>query len=188
MHPDFVVATGLRAVLSAQDEFRVEGADSASACAAAIIVTDHAGGIDLAARRVRKECIPAILVVSQRDREWDVRTALDSGVQGYLLQSAGQDEIVRALRQIGRGECFVSDALLKVTAQSLQRDALTRREADVLQLLAEGCCNKLIARRLGIGVGTVKSHVANLMGKLDVHARTHAVVVAAQRGLITPHG
>ena len=68
----------------------------------------------------------------------------------------------------------------------LGNTTLTGRETDVLQLLAQGCCNKSIARKLGIGVGTVKTHVKGVMSKLDATARTHAVVVATQRGLIRP--
>jgi len=190
LHPDFVVSTGLHAVLSAEDDFRVDRDDLARTPApgADIVVTDHAGGVAMARRRDLQAHAPAILVVSQLDREWDVRTALESGVQGYLLQSAGPEEIVRAVRKLSRQECFMSDDLAKVVAQSFMRDALTSRESDVLQLLAEGYCNKLIARRLGIGIGTVKSHLKNVMTKLDVHARTHAVVVATQRGLVSPTG
>src|SRR5205085_4074433 len=85
-----------------------------------------------------------------------------------------------------RGIRYLSEAVSRSVAASLGRASLTERETDVLQLLAEGCCNKLIARRLGIGVGTVKTHVKGVMSKLDATARTHAVVVAAARGLIHP--
>jgi DNA-binding NarL/FixJ family response regulator len=71
-------------------------------------------------------------------------------------------------------------------ADSFSREPLTPRENDVLHLLAEGCCNKTIARRLGIGQGTVKSHLRSVMAKLGVHARTQAVIVAAERGMVTP--
>jgi DNA-binding CsgD family transcriptional regulator len=66
----------------------------------------------------------------------------------------------------------------------MSHNELTGREADVLQLLGKGYCNKLIARELDIGVGTVKSHLKRVMSKLNVTARTQAVVVATQRGLI----
>jgi two-component system NarL family response regulator len=69
-------------------------------------------------------------------------------------------------------------------ADSFTRIGLTSRETDVLQLLAQGCCNKSIARELGIGVGTVKTHVKGLFDKLGATARTHAVVLATRRGLV----
>ncbi|RZA34551.1 MAG: response regulator transcription factor [Lysobacteraceae bacterium] len=83
---------------------------------------------------------------------------------------------------------YLSESMTRSVADSLTRESLTGRETDVLQLLAQGCCNKSIARKLGIGVGTVKTHVKGVMSKLDATARTHAVVVATQRGLIRPGG
>jgi DNA-binding NarL/FixJ family response regulator len=70
-------------------------------------------------------------------------------------------------------------------ADSLTREALTAREAEVLDLLACGQCNKSIARQLDIAVGTVKAHVKAIMAKLDASSRTQAVSVAAQRGLVS---
>jgi len=64
-------------------------------------------------------------------------------------------------------------------------ERLTPRESEVLQLLAEGCPNKSIARRLSISVGTVKTHMRGIMSKLDVGCRTQAVVAAEKRGLVT---
>jgi DNA-binding NarL/FixJ family response regulator len=183
-HPESVVALGLRALLSDQAQFRVlPDAAEAPAAPADVLVTDYTRGVSMARER-RHGNGPAILVLSQLDREWEVRSALESGVDGYLLQSGPADDIVRAVRTLGMRERFVSSALLGLVARSLARDKLTRRETDVLQLLAEGYCNKRIARQLGIGVGTVKTHVQSMMGKLDVHGRTHAVAVAARRGLV----
>jgi DNA-binding NarL/FixJ family response regulator len=184
-HPDFVVGAGLRAVLCASAEFEIV-ADTPGAPPAAVLMTDYPMGVTLARQRQHRDDGPAILVVSQLDREWEVRSALESGVHGYLLQSAGPDDIVHAVRKLSLHERFVSSTLLGVVARSLTRDRLTRREIDVLQLVAEGLCNKRIARQLGIGVGTVKTHVQSMMGKLDVHGRTHAVAVATRRGLVVP--
>ena len=188
-HADLVVATGLYALLSARKDWTLTcdaaGWPQSTGADADVLVTDYPTGVALARGRDRRNG-PAILVVSQLDREWDVRTALESGVHGYLLQSAGEDDIIAAVEHLVQRKSFMSEALSKVVAQSFMRDALTSRESDVLQLLAEGCCNKLIARRLGIGIGTVKSHVQNVLNKLDANARTHAVVVATQRGLVTP--
>jgi two-component system NarL family response regulator len=79
---------------------------------------------------------------------------------------------------------YLSAELSRCVADSFTRIGLTSRETDVLQLLAQGQCNKSIARELGIGVGTVKTHVKGLFDKLGATARTHAVVLATRRGLV----
>ena len=185
VHADPAMNAGLYVLLAAQGEWRVtsEADDPARRGLAQVLVADYASGIALARRCGTQQ---AVLIVSQLDKEWEVRTAMESGVQGYLHQSCSADELARAVRQLSRGIRYLSEAVSRSVAASLSRASLTERETDVLQLLAEGCCNKLIARRLGIGVGTVKTHVKGVMSKLDATARTHAVVVAAERGLIDP--
>jgi DNA-binding NarL/FixJ family response regulator len=184
-HPDVVVATGLQTILAGRREFSIQHSWQPPH-SADVLITDLDGGVAAARLRARGEFGPAILVLSDRDTEWNVRNALECGVHGYLLQSAGLDEIIDAVRHMGRRQRYMSAALEPVVAQSLTRDVLTSRESDVLQLIAKGQCNKVIARNLGIGLGTVKSHIKGVMGKLDAQGRTHAVVIAAQRGLISP--
>jgi len=185
VHADPAMSAGLFVLLAAQGEWRVssEADDPSRRSLAQVLVADYATGIALARRCGVHQ---AVLIVSQLDKEWEVRTAMESGVQGYLHQSCSHDELARAVRQLVRGIRYLSEAVSRSVAASLSRATLTERETDVLELLAEGCCNKLIARRLGIGVGTVKTHVKGVMSKLDATARTHAVVVAAARGLIDP--
>ncbi|WP_296952985.1 response regulator transcription factor [uncultured Massilia sp.] len=185
VHADPAMDAGLYAILAAHADWRVtsEAREPAQRALARVLVADHATGIALARAGAGRQ---AVLVVSQRDKEWDVRTAMESGVLGYLHQSCPADELAHAVRQLLRGIRYLSEPVSRNVAAGLGRAALTERETDVLHLLAEGYCNKLIARRLGIGVGTVKTHVKGVMSKLDATARTHAVVVAAARGLIDP--
>jgi DNA-binding CsgD family transcriptional regulator len=72
----------------------------------------------------------------------------------------------------------------KRMADSLSHEALTERESDVLELLCDGLSNKLIARRLNLAVGTVKAHLRGILAKLEARSRTHAVLVAVERGLV----
>jgi DNA-binding NarL/FixJ family response regulator len=183
MHPDHVIASGLLATLADRAEFRVttHASQPHAAHAARVVIADHATGTALARQRQPA----AIIVITSFDRECEVRTALECGVKGYVMLSAGRDEIVAAVRTVDRGQRYLSDSVMPKIADSFFREPLTRRENDVLHLLAEGCCNKMIARRLGIGQGTVKTHLRSLMAKLGVHARTQAVIVATERGLIT---
>ncbi|MGX9220756.1 LuxR C-terminal-related transcriptional regulator [Massilia varians] len=190
MHADPIMTVGLHAILADQPGLRVTThlAQTEAQRVARVLVTDYDTGIKLARKPPAGSLAPVVLVVTQFDKEWEVRLAMDAGVAGYLLQSCGTDELAHAVEQLARGQRYLSESMTRSVADSLTRESLTGRETDVLQLLAQGCCNKSIARQLGIGVGTVKTHVKGVMSKLDATARTHAVVVAAQRGLIRPGG
>ncbi|HEX8606700.1 MAG TPA: response regulator transcription factor [Pseudoduganella sp.] len=185
-HPDAVMTAGIAALLDREGFDIVKRADDAVGPAqASVIVTDHGEGIRLAQEYglIPAQC-PPILVITSHDKEFQVRNALDAGVHGYLLQDCSAGELGDAVRQLARGGRYVSARVAGSIADSLTRAMLTPRETDVLQLLASGRCNKLIARELDIGVGTVKTHIKGLLTKLGAKARTHAVVIASQRGLI----
>lgn len=190
MHADPIMSVGLHAVLADQPGLRVTThlRQPEAQRVARVVVTDYDTGIALARQAALAGQPPGVLVVTQFDKEWEVRLAMDAGVAGYLLQSCAPDELAHAVEQLARGQRYLSESMSRSVADSLTRESLTGRETDVLQLLAQGCCNKSIARKLGIGVGTVKTHVKGVMSKLDATARTHAVVVATQRGLIRPGG
>lgn len=190
MHTDPIMTAGLHAILADQPGLRVTThlRQPEAQRVARVLVTDYDTGVALARQPASGTQPPGVLVVTQFDKEWEVRLAMDAGVAGYLLQSCGTDELAHAVGQLARGQRYLSESMTRSVADSLTRESLTGRETDVLQLLAQGCCNKSIARKLGIGVGTVKTHVKGVMSKLDATARTHAVVVATQRGLIRPGG
>lgn len=189
-HADPIMNAGLMAILSGADGLAptsdLDGPHAGGA--AAIIVTDYQSALAACraphAAHLSGARPPRTLVVTHFEKEWEVRSAIDAGIHGYLLQRCAPEELLKAVELLGRGQRFLSEAVTRSVADSLSRENLTGRETDVLQLLAQGRCNKSIARELGIGVGTVKTHVKGLMCKLDATARTHAVVVATQRGLI----
>lgn len=187
MHEDPVVDAGLRALLRGQiDIDLLEPATAGTATVVDVLVTDYRSALGLLARdRGEQGPAPRILIVTQLEREWQVRCALDAGAHGYLLMGCGSGEVMEGVRALGRGSRYLCQAAMHCLADSLTREALTGRETDVLQLLAQGLCNKSIGRRLGIAVGTVKAHVKGILDKLDASTRTQAVIVAAQRGLIT---
>ena len=191
MHADPVMTVGLHAILAELPELRVTTSlrQPEGQRVARVLVADYDTGVALA-RRPMPEALrhPAVLIVTQLDKEWEVRIAMDAGVHGYVLQSCNPDEVQKAVAALAQGQRYLTESVTRSVADSLSRETLTGRETDVLQLLAQGCCNKSIARKLGIGVGTVKTHVKGVKSKLDATARTHAVVVATQRGLIRPGG
>ncbi|MBA5637894.1 response regulator transcription factor [Duganella sp. LX20W] len=184
-HEDAIVRAGLAALL--QDcpgmAVRMEGAGPRRDGPPQVLITDYHRGV-AHMRATGAAAGPRVLIVSGFDREWHVHTAMTAGVHGYLLQSAGAGQVEAAVRALQQGLRYLSPELGRCVADSLGRVGLTNRESDVLQLMAQGRCNKSIARELGIGVGTVKTHVKGLFDKLGATARTHAVVLAARRGLV----
>jgi len=181
-HAEPIVSAGLAALLGAHADMNIIGSGAAD-----VIIVDHRGGLEHmrnSANAHHSENQPRVLIVTQLEREWEVRTAMMAGVHGYLLQNAGPEQLLTAVRTLSRGLRYLSSELSRCVADSFTRIGLTSRETDVLQLLAQGQCNKSIARELGIGVGTVKTHVKGLFDKLGATARTHAVVLATRRGLV----
>jgi two-component system NarL family response regulator len=188
-HADPIVSAGLAALLGANGDMQitVTNSEAASHAGADVIVLDHRNGLEhmrRAANAHHGEQQPRVLIVTQMEREWEVRTAMMAGVHGYLLQNSDAEQLLTAVRTLSRGMRYLSAELSRCVADSFTRIGLTSRETDVLQLLAQGQCNKSIARELGIGVGTVKTHVKGLFDKLGATARTHAVVLATRRGLV----
>lgn len=182
-HCDAIVSAGLAALLGDNADMQVVH-DIAQAD---VLILDHKGALEHMRRCAdapHQEHRARVLIVTQLEREWEVRTAMMAGVHGYLLQSCPADQLLAAVRTLSRGMRYLSADLSRCVADSFTRIGLTNRETDVLQLPAQGQCNKSIARELGIGVGTVKTHVKGLFDKLGATARTHAVVLATRRGLV----
>ena len=101
----------------------------------------------------------------------------------YLLHSP-LERIVAGVREIARGGRSFDDTVAARMAECMLQPVLTGREQDVMDLVAAGLCNKEVARRLGIALGTVKAHVRVVLDKLGVSTRVQAVIVARQRGLV----
>ena len=154
-----------------------------------VIVTDYQRGLaHLAEARChalpRAVASARVLVVSMVDRETEVRRALESGVYGFLVLGSPINELAAGVQTVGHGGRYLSQSVVERMAESLTREALTAREAEVLRLVARGACNKSIARELEIAVGTVKAHMKAIMSKLDASSRTQAASIAARRGLV----
>ena len=196
LHRDALTEQGLVSVLSREEDFQVrvgvsrDGADHALAAIGQLVVADYANAIAYLEREKRaprtRHAAPAkVVILTQLDREWDVRRALNAGARGYLLQCCELSELVTGIRAVARGSKFLCSLVSTSVADSLVNESLTEREEHVLQLLTQGMANKEIARSLGIAVGTVKAHVRNVFGKLDAQSRTEAAAVATQRGIVS---
>ena len=125
-----------------------------------------------------------LLIVTDLDREHDIRLALEQEVEGYLLHGCALEELVHCVRTLAQGGRYMAQAVAQCVADSLTRQPLTTRETDVLRLLALGQCNKTIARELDISSSTVKSHVQAILRKLAAASRTEAISLADRRGLL----
>ena len=128
-----------------------------------------------------------VLVVTTYDTDADILAAIDAGATGYLLKDARPEDLYSAVRAAARGETTLAPKVAsRVLDQMRGADptALTRRELEVLQLVAAGHPNREIASRLHIGQATVKSHLVHIFAKLGVDDRTHAVTAALERGIL----
>jgi DNA-binding NarL/FixJ family response regulator len=144
------------------------------------------GGLD-AITRIRKAHGEAkIVILTTYEGDENIHRALEAGASAYLLKQSGFDEIVHCVRQVANHRRYLPPELAEKLALRIHGSALSRRELDILAHLSAGKSNKLIARDAGIGVGTVKYHVNNILSKLNVSCRTEAACVAQQRGLLHP--
>ena len=131
--------------------------------------------------------IPIVMLTTSSNEE-DLLGALKAGARGYLLKDMEPDALVTALREIQFGKTVVAPHLTSVLVRFVRGDMtdsktsgpfseLTPRESEILELMAAGQGNKVIARNLGISDGTVKLHVKAVLRKLEVHSRVEAAVM-----------
>jgi len=110
--------------------------------------------------------------------------ALKAGAQAYVLKGLVRKDLLDTIRAVHAGQKRIHSEVATQLAEHAADDALTRREVEVLALIAAGNSNKLIADQLSITDETVKGHVSNILSKLGANDRTHAVTVALKRGII----
>jgi DNA-binding NarL/FixJ family response regulator len=137
---------------------------------------------------------PKILVVTTFDNDDYVHEALLAGASGFLLKRARKEEIAHAVRTVAAGESLLfPEAIRRLVSGRLPggkhtraAKTLTRREAEVLRLIATGLSNQDIAAALVISLETVKTHVGNIFAKLGAGNRSQAVVIAYEAGVVRP--
>ena len=125
-----------------------------------------------------------ILVLTTYAGDVQAVRALKAGATGYLLKSSLRTEMLDAIHNVHRGRRHVHHDVATEIALHVVDDSLSGREVEVLRLVAVGKANKEIARALSLSEETVKAHLKSIFAKLDVADRTHAVTVAARRGII----
>jgi two-component system nitrate/nitrite response regulator NarL len=132
-----------------------------------------------------------VIILTVSDSEEDVVAALRLGADGYLLKDMEPEEVLHSLKAAAQGRMALGERVAAILADTLRHETqprpidsikLTEREREILSLIATGCSNKLIARRLKITEGTVKVHVKHLLRKLDLASRVEAAVWAVKQG------
>lgn len=142
------------------------------------------GGVD-AIRAIRAEFPAAkIVVLSTYEGDDDIYRAMEAGAVTYLLKNTPSEKMIGVMREVARGARSVPPEIAQKLTDRIFQPALTPRETEVLQLVAQGMRNKEIAAELGVSEETAQGHVKNILAKLSVHDRTAAVAVAIRRGLV----
>ncbi|MCA6095379.1 response regulator transcription factor [Streptomyces sp. SCA3-4] len=198
-----VVRRGLRTFLEVQDDIEVvgEAADGAEGVACAeelrpdVVLMDvkmpGTDGIE-ALRRLRELANPArVLIVTSFTEQRTVIPALRAGAAGYVYKDVDPDALAGAIRSVHAGHVLlqpeVAEALLSQDdtggGGQGRGNALTEREREVLALIADGRSNREIARALVLSEKTVKTHVSNILMKLDLADRTQAALWAVRQGI-----
>ncbi|MCU5774810.1 two-component system response regulator NarL [Erwiniaceae bacterium BAC15a-03b] len=148
-------------------------------------------GLDTLIQLRERSFIGRILIFSASDKQEDVVSAFRHGADGYLLKNMAGDDLLKNLHQAVAGQVVLSGSLTNVLVGSLRSargapetsmQQLTRRERDILKLIAQGLTNKAIARKLVITESTVKVHVKHLLKKMKLKSRVEAAVWAHHNG------
>jgi DNA-binding NarL/FixJ family response regulator len=140
-----------------------------------------------------------VLILTTFERDDYVFEALRAGASGFLLKNSPPEELIHAVRVVAGGDALLAPAVTRRViedyAQAPSRseddprlELLTEREREVLRLLAVGKSNAELAAALGVGEGTIKTHVSHVLGKLGLRDRVQAVVFAYESGLVAPGG
>lgn len=145
-------------------------------------------GIEIARRLCDERAQTKVVLYTAAADRGLVLEALDIGVGGFVLKEAPLDDLVRALRIVAAGQSYIDPALARLVTGPAAADKLsplTKREREILRLLADGMRNEQVGRQLSISPLTVRTHVKNAMDKLEANTRTQAVASALRQSLIS---
>jgi len=204
-----LVRTGFRVILDAEPDLQVvgeagdgrEAVDLVQQKRPDVVLMDirmpNLDGIEATRRIAAGDGAPRVLILTTFDLDDYVYEALRAGASGFLLKDARADELRQAIRMVASGDALLSPAITRRLIESYTRRPpptmhpaplaeLTPRELEVLRHVARGLSNGEIASELVVGDATIKTHVARIFSKLDLHDRAQAVVLAYESGLVQP--
>jgi DNA-binding NarL/FixJ family response regulator len=206
---DALIRAGLRLLLETEDDLKVigeagDGNVAVSQVAALhpdVVLMDiqmpHLDGLEATERIAQDGHAARILMLTTFEQDEYVFRALRAGASGFVLKRIPPEELVAAVRTVAAGEALLSPSVTKrliaafakqpaPAASAATAGTLTDRELEVLRLLARGLSNAEIADHLVLSALTVKTHVGNLLTKLQLRDRTQAVVYAYESGIVAP--
>jgi len=198
---------GVRRVLEEQAGWQVvaEASDGAEAVRLTLerephivileIAMPRLNGVEATRQIARRLPDVRVLILSMYSDDLYITQSLQAGAHGFILKDSADADLVRAVRDLAAGKSYFSPAVSKVVLDDYVRhladrgvtdrfDALSEREREVFQLIAEGHSNKDIAQLLHLSPGTVETHRARIMEKLDVHSAAQIVLYAVRKGVI----
>jgi len=203
-----LVRQGVRKILEEQAEWQVvaEASDGREAVKQTLTLKPDIAildigmpllnGIEATAQIVRRMPGAHVLILSMHSDEAYITRALQAGAQGYLLKDSADAELIRAVNSVSTGKSFFSPVVARVMLDDYVRhlaskgiadryEALSEREREIFQLVAEGHSNKEVAELLHVSPATVETHRAHILEKLDVHNTAELVLFAVRRGIIS---
>ena len=155
------------------------------------------GGLDVLRELQAAHALPPTILLTTFDDDEALLEGVKSGARGYLLKDVDQEEVIRAVKAVSRGEAIFSPAIaerlihyfaaLKPATADQAFPELTDREREILHLIAQGHSNSTIAERLLLSIKTVQNHVSNIFSKLQVADRAQAIIRARDAGLGLDH-
>jgi len=195
-HP--IVLDGIKSHLRAQPEFEVVGSacnghealEKARNLLPDVVVMDitmpEMNGLEATAH-LRKQVPDAkVLILTMHDSKEYIAQMIRMGARGYLLKDGSPAELVRAIKTVHSGEVFFTPPVSRMIVEEMvEVPVLSRRERQVLSLIAEGLLNKQIADKLGIGVRTIETHRERIMNKLEIHTVAGLTKYAIAQGITT---
>jgi two-component system response regulator NreC len=202
-----VMRNGLRLLLERQPHLQVvgEAADGRQAVAISesanpdVVIMDigmpNLNGIEATRQIVNRNPRTAIAILSMHSDESYVIRALKAGARAYLLKDSAEADLLAAVRALTEGKSFFSPAISKILVEDYMRqlesrgaedtyELLTKREREILQLLAEGRTNKEVANMLNLSLYTVETHRTHILQKLNLHSVPELILYAVRKGII----
>jgi DNA-binding NarL/FixJ family response regulator len=204
-----MVRAGFALIIGAEPDLTLvgEAADGAEAVEMAerarpdIVLMDiqmpGVDGIEATARLLQLEPSPKVIVLTTFERDDYIFAALQAGASGFLIKNAPPEDLLDAIRVVAQGDALLAPSVTRRVLDRLSQagpplpppeelDRLTEREREVLLAMGRGRSNAEIAEELHLGAATVKTHVSNVLAKLELRDRVQAVVFAHDHNLVGP--
>jgi two-component system, NarL family, response regulator LiaR len=203
-----IVREGLRALIATEPDLELvgEASDGVQAVTKAHALRPDVILLDMLMPRkdglealieIKKDWAEAhVIVLTSFSDDEKVFSAIRNGALGYLLKETAPDELLKAIHSVAQGEGFLSPSIAAKVMREINqppklpptRDPLTEREVEILQWVAQGLTNDEIAEKLVVSERTVRTHVSNILAKLQLANRTQAALYALREGIAKLHG